>query len=97
MGEIYRIESTTTDNHEQVLRRVPRMRTVNETVREFKQCDPHTSVTANFVRSLCKFDKVSHFESGTRLYLDIDDLINFLTKPKTAQQNGTALQSAVGI
>lgn len=33
---------------------IPRMRTINELVREIKEQDPTSAITYNYVRSLCK-------------------------------------------
>ena len=61
-----------------------RMRTINETICEIKQADPKSAVTAYFVRTLCKENKIRHFYTGKKVLVDLDSLIEYLTVPKEA-------------
>lgn len=64
---------------------IARMRTINEIVTEVKQADPQSAVTAYFVRTLCKENKIRHFYTGKKVLVDLDSLIGYLTLPATIQ------------
>ncbi len=61
---------------------IARMRTINEAAAEIKAADPQSAVTVNFVRRLCKEDKIRHFFTGKKILLDLDSLLEYLSIPK---------------
>ena len=54
---------------------IRRMRTINEAYDEVVKMDKNTAVTKYFIRQLCKQNKVRNFVNGTRVLLDLDDLV----------------------
>ncbi|HEY8390090.1 MAG TPA: hypothetical protein VIL26_03975 [Clostridia bacterium] len=55
-----------------------RMRTINEAMREIKELDAGTSVTANGIRILCKQNLIHYALIGKKFLIDLDDLIRYL-------------------
>lgn len=55
-----------------------RMRTVRQCLAELRGADPETAVTEWFIRCLCKDNKVKHFMTGTKILVNLDDLIRYL-------------------
>lgn len=53
---------------------IPRMRTIDEAVREFKKADAESAVTSNCIRTLCKSNQVRCIYTGKKILLDLDDL-----------------------
>ena len=58
--------------HEANQKRPPRMRKVVEAAAE-------TGLSQNCVRQLCLTGKVAHVNAGRRLFVNLDDLINYLS------------------
>lgn len=56
-----------------------KLRTINETVKQIKELDPATSVTYNFIRKLCKDNKIKYIKCGNKILINYDDLMNFLS------------------
>jgi hypothetical protein len=54
------------------------MRTINEIVGLVKAEDCETSVTANFIRRLCKTSAIPFVRAGNRLLVDFDAFLNYL-------------------
>lgn len=52
-----------------------RMRTINESVKLIKDNDPDSAITYNFIRSLCRSNKIACFTIGRKVILDFDDLL----------------------
>lgn len=52
-----------------------RMRTINESVKMIKDNDPDSAITYNFIRTLCKSQKITCFTIGRKVILDFDDLL----------------------
>jgi len=55
------------------------MRTINDAYKHLKKEDPETAITAFYLRELCKQNLVRSFNSGNRLLVDLDSIINFLS------------------
>ena len=56
----------------------PRIRTIQQCLKEIKLLDHDTAVTENFLRLLCKEGKVKHFKSGNKYLVNFDNLLEFL-------------------
>ena len=63
--------------------KISRMKTIKQSFEEIKKLDPDTAISQWFIRSLCKQGKVKHFMSGTKVLVNFDDLINYLSAGKT--------------
>jgi hypothetical protein len=57
---------------------IPRMRTINELVREIKEQDPTTAISYNYVRTLCKTDKIRCILVNSKYLIDFDAFIKYL-------------------
>ena len=58
--------------------KIPRMRTITEALAIIKKADPATSVTANCIRSLCKNGTIRCVYTGTKILVNMDDLLVLL-------------------
>ena len=54
------------------------MRTINESFKQIKESDSDTAITQNYIRQLCKNNKIYSIKAGTRYLLDVDELIKYL-------------------
>ncbi len=71
--------------------RLPRMRTLDECIKELKNIDPSTSVTKYFVRGLALSGAIPTVMVGRKRLINLDGLIQYLNEPHTAEdptQNG---------
>ena len=59
-----------------------RMRTILATIRYFKETDPETAVTENFLRSQIKLGNIKAVKAGNRYLLNLDLLEEYLASPK---------------
>ena len=59
---------------------MPEYRTINECVDLIRTKDKDTSITAYFIRNLCKSGRVISFSSGSKLLVNYTDLENLLNK-----------------
>lgn len=57
----------------------PRIRTIPQCLQEIKLADSNSSITENFIRLLCKSNKVQHFKSGNRYLINLDSLLKYLS------------------
>lgn len=55
-----------------------RMRTINEAFKHIKESDNDTAITSNYIRQLCKSNKIYCIMAGTKYLLDLDELIKYL-------------------
>ena len=60
--------------------KLPRMRTINETLEYIKSLDEGTAVSAYLIRKICKDKKVHCFMTGKKYLIDIDDLIEKMSE-----------------
>ena len=58
---------------------LPRMRSIYQAIDMIKEEDPDTQVTYHLVRKLCLEKKIRSFNSGNKLILNYDDLVELLT------------------
>lgn len=56
----------------------PRIRTIPQCLKEIKSADSNSSITENFIRLLCKSNKVKHFKAGSKFLVNLDDLERYL-------------------
>ena len=60
--------------------KLPRMRTINETLEYIKSLDADSAISAYLIRKICKEQKVHCFMTGKKYLIDIDDLIEKLSE-----------------
>ena len=60
------------------MNRMPRMRTINESVNLIKETDPNSAITYNFIKQLVKGNRVRNFQSGNRTIINFDDLLELI-------------------
>lgn len=58
---------------------LPRMRSIYQAIDMIKNEDPDTQVTYHLVRKLCNEKKIRCFNSGNKIILNYDDLVEILT------------------
>lgn len=58
---------------------IPRYRTVSDCLTEIKRLDPETAVSLYFIRNLAKESVISSHRSGSKLYINLDNLIEYLS------------------
>ena len=58
---------------------IPRIRTINQTVRELKKEDPETAITPFFVRQLCIEGAGFSQKSGDKYLINLDVFYDFLS------------------
>lgn len=59
---------------------LPRMRTLDETMKILREMDPDTSVSKYYVRQLALSGKISTRTTGRRRLINVDALIEYLSK-----------------
>ena len=59
---------------------MPRMRTIKDSVIAIKELDPYTAISEWLVRKWCKGGMVKCFTSGNKILVNLDDLIDFLSR-----------------
>ena len=57
---------------------IQRMRTVSEVMEIIKAQDPNTSVAPYTIRTLAKTNQIRSFRSGTKLLVNLDDLLELI-------------------
>ena len=55
-----------------------RIRTIQQCLCELKLLDNDTAVTENFIRFLCKTNKIKFFKSNSKYLVNYDDLLRYL-------------------
>ena len=58
--------------------KIARMKTVGNCHAEIKALDPKSDISEFFIRGLCLSGLVKHFKSGTKIYVNYDDLLRYL-------------------
>lgn len=53
---------------------VPQMMTINQAAKE-------TGLSAQYLRRLCRTNQIACIQCGTRFYINVDRLIDFLNHP----------------
>lgn len=59
-------------------KKLPRMRTAANIVREIKVLDPGSDVTEHWVRALSKSGRVPVVKAGTKILINLDDVLDLL-------------------
>ncbi len=54
------------------------MRTIQQCVEEIRLLDKNTAVTENFIRNLCKEEKIKYHKSGSKYLVNYDYLLEYL-------------------
>lgn len=60
--------------------RLKRMRTINECLNLMKIDDPGSPITYHAIKTLCLDDKVKYFKSGNKIFVNYDDLLEYLSQ-----------------
>lgn len=53
------------------------MRTIENALKELKLLDPQTDITDWFIRCLVRDNKIHYINSGKKIWLDLDNLIEY--------------------
>lgn len=56
-----------------------KLRTIRETIILLREEDPNTSINENYLRKLIKQDQIPHYNSGRRLFVNLDDLYAYFS------------------
>lgn len=59
---------------------LPRMRSIRQALEMIKEEDPNSCLTSYYIRDLCKKNKVRHIKSGTKIMVNYDDLLKFISE-----------------
>lgn len=62
--------------------RLPRMRVLAQAIKLVQELDPQTAVSANYVRKLALSGEIPTVQVGNRRLINVDALLEYLTKPK---------------
>ena len=63
---------------------LPRMRSIYQAIDMIKKEDPDTQVTYHLVKKMCSDKKIRCFNSGNKIILNFDDLVELLTTGEVA-------------
>lgn len=58
---------------------IPKMRTINEMVKEIKTQDPRSAISYHYIRSLCKAGKIKCILVNSKYLVDLDAFITYLS------------------
>lgn len=58
--------------------KLPRIRTVQQCWEHIKGLDPDCCISEWFIRQLCKNNQIKYFPSGSKVYVNMDYLLNYL-------------------
>lgn len=57
---------------------ISRYRTVKQCYEEIKKADPNSVISEYFIRQLCKSGKIACKQSGNKIFVNLDSLIDYL-------------------
>ena len=60
--------------------KLPKFRTIKETMNELKVLDKDTALSLYFIRTLCGENKIKYKTAGKKILIDFDDLLEYLSK-----------------
>lgn len=60
---------------------IPRMRTIQELVKEIKQLDNDTQITVSAIRRLVRENKIKSVRIGNKTLINLDYCIDYLNNP----------------
>lgn len=66
---------------------IPKMRTIQEVVNEFKLLDNDTKITVSGIRRLVKENKLKSVRVGNKVLLNFDSCINYFNNPNEDDVN----------
>ncbi len=66
-----------------------KIRTIQQCLTELKLLDSNTAVTENFIRSLCKTNKIKFFKSNSKYLVNYDDFLRYLGVNISDEINGS--------
>ena len=58
--------------------KTPTMRTIENAVKELKQLDPKSDMTTNAIRTFAREGLIKSVNTGKKVYVNFDSLIDFL-------------------
>ena len=70
-----------------IVRMVPRMRTVPQIASEYKAADPNTQINAHFLRGLIYSGKLNVVKAGKKHLINADEFAEGLQTGRYAQSN----------
>ncbi len=56
-----------------------RIRTIPQCLQEIKSIDKDSAVTENFIRNLCKENKILYHKSNSKYLVNLDNLLTYLS------------------
>lgn len=71
------------------MKRIPKLRTIDQCLEEIKKYDSDSAVTGYLIRLLCKNKSIKVLKSGTKYLIDLDNLfeyLGFITNDSEAQE-----------
>lgn len=71
---------------------MPRMRSIRDTARLFKEMDPNTEITECTLRKMISEGSIPAFKTGTKYLINVDALLDMFSTPV----NGLAKISVSG-
>ena len=60
---------------------LPRLRRLNDVLKEIKKADPRTCLTYYMLREMLKGGQLTNFQYGNSYVVNLDELYAFLKKP----------------
>lgn len=76
---------------------LPRMRTVDNAVKEMKQADPGTEVTSGLIKELVAQGKIAYQCVGNKKLINLDALMQYLATSSSGDYTPTAKEDMRGI
>lgn len=67
---------------------LPKIRTLDEAIRELKESDPRTCVTRHFLWSSVRSGKLPSIKAGGKYLVNMDTLTAFLNNPPEVEFSG---------
>lgn len=66
---------------------IPKMRTIQELVKEIKQLDNDTQITVSAIRRLVRENKIKSVRIGNKTLINLDYCIDYLNNPQASEEN----------
>lgn len=66
---------------------IPRMRTIQELVKEIKQLDNDTQITVSAIRRLVRENKIKSVSIGNKTLINLDYCIDYLNNPQASDEH----------
>ena len=78
MSKYYAESIQSLNSTQSALIKLPRFRTIKETMEELKVLDPSTALTIYHIRCLCSENKIKTITTGKKILVDFESLLNYL-------------------